>query len=261
MKPLFWLMLIGCRQLLTADVDPTMDNPTDAWGALLAKVVSPDGYVDYAQLEQQRKPLDQYVAWITNDDLFEKEKITSHHHAFWLNTYNALVMFQILERGQPESVLDIGGWMPMEGASFFVFTRFDIANHQLSLAEIRDEKIRWREMDYRSHAAMNSGMRSSAPLSRELYTGPTLFTQLRKQMSRWINDPNRGVYIEGDVLMINPLFEQYARDFDFFSAGLDLCTIAARHADAPLAQHLKDLSSKGCPTQTYSFDASLNEFP
>jgi len=261
MKPLFWLTLIGCRQLLTADADPNVDNPADAWGALLAEVVSPDGYVDYDQLEQQREPLDQYVAWISNDNLFQNEKVTSHHHAFWLNTYNALVMFQVLERGQPDSVLDIGEWIPAEGAGFFVFTQFDVANHRLSLAEIRDEQIRWREMDYRSHAAMNSGMRSSPPLLRELYTGPTLFTQLRKQMSRWVNDPDRGVYIEGGVLMINPLFEQYARDFDFFSAGLDLCTITARHADAPLAQNLKKLSSEGCPTQSYSFDSSLNEFP
>lgn len=261
MKPLLWLAIFGCREPLTADVDRVVDDPSYAWGSLLGLVVSEDGYVNYDLLEENRGTLEQYVAWVSQDDLFDSERATSHHHAFWLNTYNALVMFQVLERGRPESVLDIGEWMPVDGAGFFLFTSFDVARNQLSLAEIRDEQIRWREMDYRSHAAMNSGMRSSPPMARELYTGPTLFTQLRQQMSRWVNDADRGVYVEGDLVMINPLFETYARDFDFFSGGLDLCTIAARHAAKPLADELRRLSEEGCPTQTYAFDSSLNEYP
>ena len=93
MKPLLWLAIFGCREPLTADVDRVVDDPSYAWGSLLGLVVSEDGYVNYDLLEENRGTLEQYVAWVSQDDLFDSERATSHHHAFWLNTYNALVMF------------------------------------------------------------------------------------------------------------------------------------------------------------------------
>ena len=93
----FLIGLLGCRQPMAPNQPPPAQDPTQAWGEVLAKVVSDDGYVDYDLLEANRAPLDEYVAWISQNDLFSKDKMTAHRHAFWLNTFNALTMFQILE--------------------------------------------------------------------------------------------------------------------------------------------------------------------
>ena len=254
----FLIGLLGCRQPMDPNQPPPAQDPTQAWGEVLATVVTEDGYVDYDLLEANRAPLDDYVAWISQNDLFSKDKMTAHRHAFWLNTFNALTMFQILEREQPESIQDVPGLPIAEAAGFFVWTSFDIARNQTSLAEIRDERIRWREMDFRSHAAMNFGATSCPPMSAELYTGEQLFSQLRKQLNRWVSDEERGLRFEGDQLLVNPLFDVYKRDFDFFSAGLDLCTIAARHAAPQKANRLRKHSEIGCPYGTFDFDWSLN---
>ncbi len=253
------LLLLACRQTLTPDGAVPTEDPTEEWAAALADVVTEDGYVDYELLEANREPLDKYVLWLTRDDMWGDDKITAHRHGFHLNAFNALVMYNVLEQGRPDSVRDVSGWIPLPGSGFFMTTAFDVERDHLSLQELRDERIRQFELDYRSHGAMVFGARGGPPMSPELYGNGQLHTQLRDGMQRWFQDPERGVRVEDGVAVFNPIVDWYRRDFDFFSAGLDLCSLAARHTSGKLSVQLKTLADKGCPHRFYEFDWSLND--
>lgn len=251
-------LLLACRTTMVSGADPG-ENARREYGDLLAEVVTEDGYVDYDALEANRGPLDRYVAQLALDDN-DVGKKAKHRHAYWLNAYNALVLYQVLERGRPDSVLDVNGWIPKAGSGFFLETQFDVGGNYLSLSEIEHERIRQMELDYRDHAAMNCASMSCPPLRNELYATPKLQGQLRDQMRRWIMDDERGVRIEGNTIVVSPIFEWFHRDFVFFSAGMNLCELAATYATDNKRRALDVMADSGeCTWRTFDYDWSLND--
>jgi hypothetical protein len=249
----------GCRRTMEADpLIPPTEDAVEAWDLALGEIVTEDGYVDYAALEQRRDVLVDYVAWLGLEDAWVG-RVTKDWHAQYLNAYNALVLFQVLERGVPSSVTEVHDWLPVDGAAFFHLTQFELGVEHLTLSEIENERLRWKEMDYRDHAALNCAARSCPPMRGELYRKPLLHDQLDNQMRRWLMDDARGVRFEGDKVLFNPIFDWYARDFHFFSAGKDICTIAAEHTAGPKRTKLAELAAKGCPHDFYAYDWGLNQ--
>lgn len=263
------LLVPGCRSSLqspTVDVPPTVREDYDA---LLHRVVTADGLVDYDLLDERRHELDAYVAWIALPRAWQARR--PNWHGRYLNVYNALTLFQVLERGRPDSVLDPRGLLPAAGAKFFYETAFLVNGEWLSLSEIEHERVRQMELDLRDHAALNCASMSCPPLRNELYgqRGVVLRRQLADQMKRWMNDRKRGVRIEYDgpdgeaggngVAVFNPIFDWFANDFEFFSAGQDICQIAAHYATDDLRLDLGQLSEKGCPHRFFEYDWSLND--
>ena len=251
------LLLAACRTVLLTDATPTEGDFGEQWDALLKRAVTEEGYVDYDLIEAERDVLDRYIAFIA------KEKpslpVSMIRHAFWLNAYNALVIFQVLERDRPDSVMDVRGWVPKAGSGFFVETAFTVDGNELSLWEIEHERVRMRILEPRDHAALNCASRSCPPMRRGIYTGKGLKIQLNEQMTRWVNDPERGVYIEDGVLWANPIFSWYQHDFEFWTAGLSLCAFTARFAHQPLRSEILSLNREGCPTAFYEYDWRLND--
>lgn len=251
------LVLLGCRESMGPRVEVSEGrSASDAYAGLLAEVVTYDGYVDYELLEKKRGPLDDYVAWMANSRAWRLERPVDRVDEF-LNAYNALVLYQVLERGRPSSVLDVKGWIPVPGAKFFAGTQFKLGREWVSLSEIEHERVRQTSLDYRVHAAMNCGARSCPPLRRDLYSRKGLNLQLREQMARWIND-DRGLWFDGDTVVFNPIFDWYARDFAFWSAGENLCEIASHFAMSEREGRLKSASKAGCPHRFFDYDWSLN---
>jgi hypothetical protein len=254
---LFLFLLVGCREELSSRAPAPATNPKDAYEDLLNRVVTRDGYVHYTRLQKNRKPLDKYVAWLHSTKAWRGARPTERH-ADWLNTYNALVLFQVLERGIPESVTQVTGWFGGPGARFFSGTHFRVGPEKMSLNEIKHERIRMSELDFRSHAAMTDATASSPPMQRQLYNKFNLPRQLRAQFGRWVDDTERGIRIEEGRALFNPIFETYARDFEFMSAGTDLCTLAARYASGKRVAQLEALAEQGCPHGYFTYDWSLN---
>ncbi len=222
-------------------------------------MVTDDGYVDYDLLESERETLDKYVAWLATPGAWQG-KTTKDWHARYLNVYNTLVLYQVVERGRPNSVLEPRRLLPIDGAAFFLETQFNLGGDEwLSLSEIEHERIRQKELDLRDHAAMNCASMSCPPLRSELYRPASLQGQLDDQMSRWVMDDERGLRFEGDKVLFNPIFDWYARDFEFWTAGLDLCTIASQYASGRRQQRLVDLAAQGCPHAFFGYDWRLND--
>ena len=261
LRPLLLCLLVvtfGCRETLVPAVQiEEGENPTQEWDRALRYVVTPDGYVNYKALNERRDVLERYVAWLALDIGWRKDRVTERP-ADYINAYNALVMYQIVERNLSTSVMDVPSLIPIAGAGFFATTDFQIGGDKLSLAEIENERVRHSMLDYRVHAALNCGSRSCPPLRASLYTQRGLQMQLREQMGRWINDP-RGLEIDPDGnLVFNPIFKWFELDFTFWSAGKDLCEIAARHAKGYLSTDLLKRSREGCAHTYFEYDWSLN---
>lgn len=231
----------------------------ERWNDVLGLVVTEDGLVDYDLLEEHRDVLEAYVVWLSHPDPWDGKK-TRDFHAHYLNAYNALVLYQVLERDRPASVLDPRRVLPVGGAAFFLETAFKLGPDWLSLSEIEHQRVRMKELDIRDHAAMNCASRSCPPMRDEIYRfgNGVLREQLDDQMERWVMD-DRAMRFEGDELLFNPIFDWYARDFDFWTAGLDLCTMASHYASGARRRSLESLAAIGCPHGFFDYDWSLND--
>lgn len=253
-------LLLACRVAVDAPVPAPATDPSEAYEALLAEVITVDGYVDYDALSANRGPLDAYVAWLGRDK--NTPKGATGATAMYLNAYNAFVMFSVLAHGRPASVLDVAGrWTGTPGEGFFFDDAFDVGRERLSLWEIEHERVRHRAQDVRVHAAMTCASRSCPPLARSLYREKTLDLQLERQMRRWVNDPARGVRVEGEVAVFPAIFDWYAADFHNWTGGDDLCTTATKYAAPALAQALATRGAAGCPHRFDAYDWQLNEAP
>lgn len=257
--PLVLLLALGCREPLVPDRPPPATDPSAAWAALLRRAVDPHGYVHYDLLERERDTLEDYVAWLGGPTPWERHRV-GRRLALYLDAWNALVLYQVLERGRPDSVLDVRGWLPGPGSGFFVETRFRLGREWRSLSEIAHQLVRHAELDVRAHAALSCAAMSCPPVRPELYTrGGNLLAKLEDQMRRWLADDERGVRIEGDVAVFNPIFDRYARDFSAWTAGADPCTLAAGFTSGEKQARLLDLAAQGCPRRFFPFDARLND--
>lgn len=261
--PLLLLFAGACRESMGPPESPlgTRKAAATAWENLLTWIVDENGLVDYDLLEQHRGRLDAYIAWLATEEAWPG-KLTKDWHAQYLNAYNALVLYQVLERGRPASVLDVQGILPIGGYRFFHGTQFLVGDGWITLSEIENERVRHKELDYRDHAALNCASKSCPPLRNELYKSKGLTTQLDDQFARWMNDEQRGVRIEDGEAVFSPIFDWYAHDFDFFTAGIDPCTLAASVIRKPkVRQQLYELSAQGCPRRYFDYDWSLNDSP
>lgn len=251
------LVVAGCRTLVGPDRAPPDADPSDAWDALLQRAVTPDGFVDYDVIAADPEPLDAFVAWLGKPR--PKRDREAPRHAWYLNAYNALVIWAVLHDGRPASVRDVRGWLPAPGAGFFVERAFLLDGHPTSLHEIEHEWLRGRVMDARDHAALNCASRSCPPLRAGLYTPDGLGEQLDAQMARWLADPERGLRVEGDTLVLSPIFDWFAWDFAHFTAEPDLCLALAGYADPPLDAALRAHAATGCRRRFFDYDWALND--
>lgn len=254
--PLVVLLLGACRTAMPVPDGSGRSEPQDGWEAVLHDVVTEDGSVDYELLGSRRAALDDYVAWLARGrSRVDRENV---QHALWLNAYNALVLYGALEEGPPASLFDVDGWLPWEGSGFYYERAWTVMGEELSLHEIHHERVRGKQMDLRDHGALACGARSCPPLRPELYRNADVEEQLRDQMGVWLDDDVRGLRLEPDRALFSPIFDWFAWDFSFLSAGDDPCTVAARFTSPERTAALRALAAQGCPRGWLSFDRGLD---
>jgi len=247
----------GCsRPLLEPPDIQVRGDPSAAYEALLQEIVQPDGRVDYDRLEANREPLDRYVAWIAQSK--RPRARSSLQHAFYLNAYNALVLYAVLAYDRPTSVWDVPGFTSKPGR-FFYETSFVVQGQPMSLWEIEHERLRLRVLDYRDHSAMNCASWSCPPLRNTLYRERNLKGQLDDQMRRWIQDPERGVRIVDGKAEFSEIMKWFGDDFHRWSGGKNLCTVIAPYADGVVKAELQKLAREGCPHTFRTYDWRLND--
>lgn len=197
---------------------------------LLARHVDGEGRVDYVGLAAERGALDRYVATLaevgprTRPELFPDE---AARLAYLLDAYNALVLFQVLERRPLGSVADAK-------YDFFYFTCFPLDGDTLNLYDLENERIRGSFHEPRVHFALNCASVGCPRLPAEPFSGERLELQLAREQERFLYEERNVAVIDG-TLWLSAIFDWYEDDF----APDPGRWVAARRPDLPAFQTVR----------------------
>ena len=222
---------------------------------ILDDVVDQDGFVDYASLKANPRPLDAYVARLAATDpanLPDADRL-----AFWLNAYNAYTLYLVRERYPVGSILgtDTGPFIPGVNSPFAA--RFAvIGGRRVSLDDIEHGTIREQFSEPRIHFALVCAAVSCPPLREEAYRGAALDAQLDDQGRRFLQNPfkNQIDLAEGEAVL-SKIFDWFEDDFGGSDAAVQrfLAPYAATEAErAALAAARLDVKHA-------DYDWSLND--
>lgn len=214
------------------------------WGLPLDEVLRGhvhQGKVDYQGLRQHRQTqLKAFVDSLAEADLAGLDRTQAT--AFWLNAYNGLVIYQVVQGASPSSLLSRG--------SFFRKTRHRVAGKERTLDEIEHEILRPLARDPRIHFVLVCAAQSCPPLRAEAFLGTT---DLEDATRRFIANPaNVQIDLERRRLRLSPLFKWYAEDFG------EVVKFVARYRDEPERTALNQGSWK---LEYLRYDWSLNQSP
>lgn len=252
-----WWLLAGCGHDVPVPPLPAAD-PTARWEARLNEVVTPDGRVDYDALRADPAALRDFVGWVARHGpesdhfrLLDDDRRLAWH----LNSYNALVLWGVLEAGPIGSVHDVPAPVGPPGTGFFGWWRFEVDGERTSLWRYEQAVILATYEEPLAHAALVCASRSCPPLRPDLYRKETLRTQLEDQMRRWVAGGG-AVAQEGDTFVFNAVFDWYADDFARWSGAATPCAAVRPWADEQLAGALD--AAPDCPHRFAPWDWALN---
>ncbi|MGB0402595.1 MAG: DUF547 domain-containing protein [Salibacteraceae bacterium] len=163
-----------------------------------------NGKVDYASIKQSPDKLNGLIKQLSNQKL--ESASADQKKAFYINSYNLLVINQVVTNYPLISVLDVPG--------FFDKNKFLIANEKLTLNEIENNKLRKEYNDPRFHFVLVCGANGCPPIISEAYTPEKLNSQLNKQTKLAVNNPNFiKVESANKKVLLSEIFKWYEGDF------------------------------------------------
>lgn len=194
-----------------------------------AQTVTDNAYVALSQefltcLKQEKDAasiVEEYASW-NLQELLDAVTTREEKLAFWVNTYNAYVIY--LLREDPSKFEDRG--------KFFTSKQFKIAGIDFSLDDIehgiiRDSRVKWglgyvqkwfvpkhiRKLrntarDGRVHFALNCGAKSCPPVA--IYDDTRVYEQLDESSKRYLHEVST---VEGKTVTTTPLFSWFRGDF------------------------------------------------
>lgn len=217
---------------------PTSGPDVRAWARVLEKYAK-DGGVDYAGLRKDRADLDAFLASVAAAD--PASWSPAEKAAFWINAYNAQVLYYRLDRAP-----DLESVQP--GDPFFSKLTSEVAGQPRTLDEI-ETALRSRK-DPRVHFALACPAASCPGLRPEPYRAEALDSQLTSQTRDFLANPRKGLRYDpqSNTLYLSPVFKQYAGDFTGSSSILALFSFArggladwvVNHVPAELAKILRE---------------------
>ena len=218
------------------------------WDELLRQYVH-EGRVDYQGWSTERSLLEHYLEGLGLLSLTTGSWTRNGQLAFWINAYNACVIKGVLDHYPITSVKDVKG--------FFDKTRYQVAGESLTLNEI---EAKGRALgDWRIHMAVVCGAWSCPPLRSEAYVPERLDEQLADQVRRFLNDPQRGLRLEGSTLWASKIFDWYRKDF--VVGRLDIAALLrVVHTYAPEG-FLAAAEGRSLQLKFLNYDWSLNRQP
>jgi len=226
------------------------------WQTVLDTVVTDDGLIKYDLLTNNtngaKDALFRYVGMINQaspvnrPELFKSE---GEKLAYYINAYNALCLYGVLQKGLPGNVLLSG---------LYFTASFPVGGSSTNLDSLEKQHVR-SAGDPRVHFALNCMSKSCPPLRKEAYEGSKLDAQLADQGRRYLNDP-RGVQKDsGTKVKLSEIFTKFYPD-EF----KDAFTRTTGKKDPSLLEAIRPFAGPDSPVQmateyeSMSYDWSLN---
>lgn len=212
----------GCGGSVGKEYQPTAPltrwDDSD-WATVLKNITTPDGYVRYEVLKQNtggtRDALFRYVGKLSvasPDNHPELFPTNNDKLAFWLNAYNAVCLYRVVERGYPGNMSTTVG-MTSPVFAIYLSDSTTIGGDSFTLDAL--EKGRVRSVgDPRVHFALNCCSKSCPPLRSEPYSGAALEAQLNDQARKYLSDSRAVRDLGNGKVGLNDIFTTfYSGDF------------------------------------------------
>lgn len=162
------------------------------------------GLVDYGGLKENPDSLNLLIDKIASYNLDGTSQ--DHRSAFYINTYNILVIKQIVDNYPIKSPMDVSG--------FFKVKTFKVANETVTLDQIEFIKLFSETKDPRIHFALGCGARSCPFLYDNAFYPDKLQEQLEFRAELIIDRPNYVHVIEKEKkVILNKIFDWYTDQF------------------------------------------------
>ncbi len=180
------------------------------WTRVLTRHVDDAGHVDFSGLTQDHAGLDRVVAFIaTVDPVSQRERFPDRASrvAFYINAYNALAMYGVVQAGVPESLSGLRKF------KFFYLRKFAVGGKAISLYAFENDVIRPLGEE-RIHFALNCMAVSCPRLPRTAFSAGALEQQLDAAARTFIVE-KRNVSVDpvrGEV-WLSAIFDFYTKDF------------------------------------------------
>ncbi|MEE2787006.1 MAG: DUF547 domain-containing protein [Myxococcota bacterium] len=210
------LLLVGCFNTVQSDSPVSGDEAAkltsfsyEDWTRILASHVDSDGRVDYPALKANRLPLDRFVGLIGSVGPKSRPALfptRAHRLAYYINAYNALTMFNVINRLPGlKRVID-------DKFDFFYFTKFPLDGGEISLYALENDVIRPDFGEPRIHFALNCASVGCPQLPARPFLPTSLKQQLAVETHKFISDA-RNVAVHNGQVVLSEIFEWYAKDF------------------------------------------------
>ena len=236
-------------------LDVELEPLYQPWERVLAAYVDDGGLVDYEGLSKEgRADLEEFMQGLAASDPAgmgsENEQI-----AFWINAYNATVLWQVVEAYPLESVRDVGALWGLVGG-FFKRENL-IAGENRSLDEIEHGILRASYADARIHWALVCGAFGCPRLLRRPYLAADLDTLLTAQAFEFLTEA-RGLRVDRgeETLYLSRYFDWYAGDFEAESGSV--IDYLLRYASADVAEYLRG-NRDSLTIRFMDYDWTLND--
>ena len=180
---------------------------TSIFDSLLQKNVDKTGRVDYQSLKNNETLLDNYLAYIQNNEP-TKEWSSNKKKAFWINTYNAYTIKIILNNYPLKSIRDI----KIDGETAWKIPFVKIGQKRYTLDQIEHKILRKKFNDPRIHVGINCASVSCPRLWNFAFTEDNIASSLDNLMKEFINNTTRNK-ISKNNLEISEIFNWFSKDF------------------------------------------------
>jgi len=129
--------------------------------------------------------------------------------AFYINAYNILAIKTVLDHWPLVSIKDVGNllnpvWKRLAGV---------VGGKTFSLDKIENDILR-KLGEPRIHMAIVCASKSCPDLLPEPYTAAKLNRQLDAASIGYLNNPTKGLRVEGQTVRVSKIFDWFGRDFE-----------------------------------------------
>ncbi len=248
---------IGVGELAAAGTLASDDDLYAPWARVLAGYVDDEGLVDYAGLKAAGfADLEAFMTAIAAVDPTSFTNDTERM-AFWINAYNAVVIWGVVERYPLESVRDVGALWGLIGG--FFKQKYPVAGDQMSPDNIEHDTLRAKFDDERIHWALVCAAFGCPRLLNEPYRAENLDEMLGQQSYEFLRQP-RALQLDRDsgTLYLTKYFDWYEGDFEMVAEDVvDYVLRYAPDADAAYIREHRDTLR----VKIMGYDWTLNDQP
>ena len=177
------------------------DHSYAKYNSLLNKYVK-NARVDYKGLIQSREQLDKFILSLGDRERTDFANWTKNQKlAFWINAYNAFTLKAIIDHYPIKRSLTLLGITAPSNSirqipGVWDTLPFTAVGETVTLGQIEHEILRKEFNEPRIHAAINCASIGCPDLSNEAYTPQDINNQLARASAAFINNPEKGLYID-----------------------------------------------------------------